>query len=148
MIFRATEEDVGDFLLLAEKFYNDGYAGYEWGYNKEHAKITYILFIKNHICYMAQIDGKVIGILAGVVTQHHFNYDFQYFQEAMWYVLPEYRSQGIADQLLEVVTNEAKGRGCKRMIVGHTENVMPKELSYYYRKLGFQLFETHYIKET
>jgi GNAT superfamily N-acetyltransferase len=147
-IFKATEEDVGDFLKLAEMFYNDGYAGYEWGYNKEHAKITFLLFLKNHICYMAHNNGEVIGLLAGIVTQHHFNYEFQYFQEAMWYVLPEYRKLGIADRLLEVVERECVSRGCKKMVVGHTENVMPRELAYYYKSKGFELFETHYIKDT
>jgi len=147
IIFQAQEEDVGDFLILAEKFYNDGYAGYEWGFNKDHVKITYLLFIKNHICYMAQEEGKIIGLLAGIITQHHFNYDFQYFQEAMWYILPEYRSQGIADKLLEVVTRECASRGCRRMVVGHTENVTPRELATYYQSKGFELFETHYIKD-
>ena len=66
----------------------------------------------------------------------------------MWYVLPEYRSQGIACQLLEAVTQECVKQGCKKMIVGHTELVTPRQLSNYYKAKGFDKFETHYIKDT
>ena len=146
-IFKAGVEHLDLWLPIAEEFYDEGFDEYKWGFNKEHASATYKLFIINHICYLAEFNGEIVGCLAGCVSEHHFNYNFKYFQESMWYVKKGLRGKGIATALLEAVKVEAKERGCERFVVGHTDNIMPAFMKKFYQQLGFKLFETHYIKD-
>ena len=106
-----------------------------------------MLFIQNHLCYLAENEGKIIGCLAGVLTQHHFNYDFKFFQEAMWYVKKEFRGKGVASALLKAVEDECRALKCKKISVGITDNMKPEIIARVYRQMGFKLFETHYIKD-
>jgi len=111
------------------------------------ARITYMLFIQNHLCFLAEVDGRYVGCLAGVITQHHFNYDYKYYQEAMWFVKKEYRGKGIATGLLKATEHECRQLNCKKIAVGISQSVLPKVLDRAYRQMGFSLFETHYIKD-
>jgi GNAT superfamily N-acetyltransferase len=147
LIYRANYSDIDKWLELAEEFYEEGFDGYKWGFNRDHARITYTLFIQNHLCFMAELDGIAVGCLAGVITQHHFNYDFIYFQEAMWFIRKPYRGKGVATQLLKAVEEECGKLGCQKLSVGISQSVMPEKLDRVYRQMGFKLFETHYIKD-
>jgi len=135
------------WLKLAKEFYAEGFDEYQWGFNDEHARTTYKLFIANHLCYIAEVNGEPVGCLAGVITQHHFNYYHLYFQESMWFIKKPFRGKGVATQLLDAVVKECLERKCNSVIVGHTANVMPKLIERFYKQLGFKLFETHYIKD-
>ena len=146
-VYKADDTHLEVWLPLAKAFYDEGYEEYQWGFNDEHARTTYKLFILNHICFLAELNGEAVGCLAGVVSQHHFNYHHLYFQESMWYVRKDLRGKGIASKLLEATKKECLSRNCNQMIVGHTAKVMSKFLDRFYRQLGFVLFESHYIKD-
>lgn len=146
-VYKADLSHVEIWLKLAKEFYAEGFDEWQWGFNDDHARATYTLFIQNHLCYIAELNGEAVGCLAGVITQHHFNYHHLYFQESMWYIKSEHRSKGIASELLRYVTQECYDRKCNNIIVGHTANVMPEHMKRFYQQLGFKLFETHYIKD-
>jgi len=146
-VFKADQSHLKVWLPLAKEFYDEGFDEYQWGFNEQHAEATYKLFIINHICFMAEVNGEVIGCLAGVVSQHHFNYHFKFFQESMWFVKKDFRKLGVAKALLKATAEEAQQRGCQKFIVGYTEKVVPKIMKRFYSQLKFDLFETHYIKD-
>lgn len=146
-IFKADESNLFDWLPLAIEFYNEGFDGYKWGFVENDAKLTYMLFIQNHLCFMAEVDGEIVGCMAGVITQHHFNYGFIYYQEAMWYVKPDFRGKGVASALLKATEGECRQLGCQKISVGISQSVLPEKLDRVYRQMGFKLFETHYIKD-
>jgi len=146
-IYKADESHLKIWLPLAKEFYDEGFDEYQWGFNEQHAETTYKLFIINHLCFLAEYNGEPVGCLAGVISQHHFNYHFLYFQESMWFIKKDFRKLGIARKLLKATSEEATKRGCQKFIVGYTQKVLPLIMDRFYRRLGFNLFETHYVKD-
>lgn len=146
-VYQASDKDLGVWLKLAKEFYAEGFDDYKWGFNDAHAQTTYLLFIQNHLCFLAEDEGKVIGCMAGVITQHHFNYDFVYYQEAMWYIIPEYRGKGVASQLLEATEGKCRELGCQKLAVGHPQDQRLDIIDKIFKQMGFKPFEKHYIKD-
>lgn len=146
-VYKADISHIDIWLPLAKEFYDEGFDEYKWGFNEEHARATYKLFILNHVCFLAELNGEPVGCLAGVISQHHFNYHFLFYQESMWFVKKQHRGSKIAKALLEATQEECRTRGCEKIIVGYTQKVIPETMKRFYTQLGFQLFETHYIKD-
>jgi len=67
--------------------------------------------------------------------------------EQFWYVLPEFRSAGIASKLFDAFENEAALRGCKKIIMAHLETPGSERLEALYLRRGYRPVEKTFGKE-
>ena len=95
--------------------------------------------------FVAEIEGKIIGFVNGCVINETAIYD-ELFHDATLHVpngdyqtifgldvIPEYRSQGIAAQLMNHMIEVSKLKGRKGVVLTCKE-----KLIYYYSKFGFE----------
>jgi len=95
--------------------------------------------------FVAEIDGKIIGFINGCVTNHMTIYD-ELFGNAFLHnsngdyqaifgldVIPEFRNQGIAAQLMNHMIEASKSFNRKGVILTCKE-----KLIHYYEKFGFK----------
>lgn len=81
------------------------------------------------------------GFLVAAITQFHFG-TTKVATEVAWWVDPEYRAQGIGDQLIEAFEFWADKLGCKVKTLAF----MDKDLSKYMKKKGYEPYETAHYK--
>ena len=143
---RAEANGIHDFKRLVHAFYDEGVDRYGFGLNDEHLESAYFRWIEGHIGLFLLKDGEVIGGIAGLLIPYILNLDTFYFHEMFWYVDPEYRAKGWGIRLLTEAEREAKRRGAKLIMMVHAHS-MPQEMDSIYRRLGYRICETNYIKE-
>ena len=71
------------------------------------------------ICYVAEINGKIVGLLWGKMES-----DYEYFNKLGYadlmamYIHPDYQGQGIATKFKNIFLNWAKENGAKNFVIG------------------------------
>jgi len=101
-------------------------------------------------CFFLAVDLRTnhpIGCLLGLAQRHPFSIDMC-ANELYFFVLPEYRKQGLSKLLISHFENWAALHNCKSMIVGIGE-VSSKEgasSNEALQRMGFKLFYTGYHK--
>ena len=138
-------EHVFDFVRLTKRFIKEGINGEEWGFNEEDVHTTYHQWNKKDWGFMLVSDEKIVGILAGQISPHFFDYSNIFFHEYMWYVEPEYRKSGGGILLYRAMLRRCREKCIKRIVMGHTRDMI-KEFEAIYKKLGFTYLQTHYEK--
>ena len=146
-VIKPLPEHLTDWIHLVEEFLKEGIDEYNFGYKKEDAETTFFLWIARQPAFLLEHGGEIIGVLAGSVGTHFFNYAGTYFQEAMWYVLPKYRHTSGGLKLLRAMEQECKRRGITKMVMAHTYSLMPRHFQKLYKGLGYKRIETKYIKD-
>ena len=93
--------------------------------------------------FLLIIDGKCEGILFGIEISSLFNKK-KIFQEMIWYINQEHRSNGI--RLLKYVQGALAERGFNTFIMALMENSHAQTLGAFYERMGFKLMERNYVK--
>jgi GNAT superfamily N-acetyltransferase len=65
--------------------------------------------------------------------------------ETFWFVLPQYRGKGVA--LLNAFEELAVQEGCAQIAMVHLADSFPERLRELYLRRGYELMESHYVKE-
>ena len=71
------------------------------------------------LCFVAEIDGKIVGFLFGRRISH-----YQYFGEKGYadleaiYIHPDYQGQGIGGRFKQIFIDWAKENGAKKFVIG------------------------------
>jgi len=99
-------------------------------------------------CFILLIDGKLEGVLSGTIVKGYATTGLT-FHEVLWYVRKPYRSPmyGYGIELFNKACESLQARGVKTMITAHLTNDIGKKMGKFYKGLGFNEFETHYIKK-
>jgi GNAT superfamily N-acetyltransferase len=129
---------------LVTEFLKDGIDQYDWGVNESDLHTTYHLWNKD-FGWLLEHEGEIVGVLAGQVAPHFFNYENLFFHEMMWFVKPEFRHLGGGIMLYRACVKRCKERGIKRIVFGHTKH-LHDEIKKTVERLGFTYLETHYEK--
>jgi predicted N-acetyltransferase YhbS len=102
------------------------------------------------VVLVALEEKEVIGIIAALVVNSYFDEKQKMALELMWYVNKEHRGNAAGRQLILAMEEKVKllGASVFIMIAGHYAHNVGKDdaLDIVYRRLGFKLLETHYIK--
>lgn len=83
--------------------------------------------------YFAEVEGEVVGMLSGGYNDNHPGTWWMYGM----YVSPEFRGQGIADELVNAVCDWAKSEGADALYLHVTETL--ERSRGFYEKMGFVL---------
>ena len=130
---------------LAKEFVKEALTDYSWGLNEDDLHETYHLWDKTNWGFLLEDKGEIVGVLAGVVVPHFFDYSNSFFNEFMWYVKPDYRKSGGGIKLYRALEKRCRERGVTRLIFGHTK-YLADDFTKLYKKLGFTYLQTHYEK--
>jgi len=147
IIRQAVLDDTEATLALIEEFYEESLKEYGLSFKVETLIDTIFNFITNHIGLVAEKDGKIIGVIGGVVMPSIFDKDQKIAQEVIWYITKEERKGTMGIRLLKAFEEECVKRGAKFISMIYMGNLLSDELKRFYEKLSYKLMENHFIKE-
>lgn len=144
-IERATLDDIPFILPMLLEFHEESLAHYGLGFEPEDAVKTSEHFIEKQVGLLAFMDGKIIGVVAGIVTPYFLNHSTTIFQEAVWFVKKEYRSARVGMELLNLVEKYSDSQGW-RLVMANMGNLKNDKLKHFYESRGYELLESQFIR--
>lgn len=112
MIRKATAADVPAIVEMSKKFYSStDDAGHVPMCEETVANLAAML-AESHIMFIAEVDGKAVGMIGAYVAPGMFNAAAVAAHEVVWYVDESARSSGVGRALLTAADNERRARGC------------------------------------
>lgn len=119
--------------------------GFDW---KGCSKFAENLLSSENCClFVAEVDGEVVGFVAGMVSPTFFNPSGIQAGELGWYVDPDYRNSRVATELHKSYEEWAKGRGATSIQMMHMDTEQSELIGKMYEKWGYHKVETSYLKE-
>lgn len=88
-------------------------------------------------------NGEIVGGL-GAIKGPDLHCGAMTAIETFWFTNPDSRGHGLL--LLDAFEAWARENGCPRIAIVHLEDSMPERLSVLYRRRGYKLVESHYVK--
>jgi RimJ/RimL family protein N-acetyltransferase len=98
------------------------------------------------VCYVAEINGKQIGAIGGIITPNMWYGLEQDLTELFWWVQKEYRGSSAALRLLKQFILHGKTDPKITNVIMTKENISPISEKVY-EKRGFELKESNYVME-
>lgn len=142
MIVRPVEEkDFDAILKLIREFQSESLDAYNLLCNDRIALSIMSKFLGNS--FALEADGRIVGVIAGLIVTYPLN-DEKIFHEHIWYVNEGYRRYGI--KLYRRLEDHCRENGIKKIIMVCMANSKADKLEEFYKRLGYELLESHYIK--
>lgn len=110
-VWKDAYKDIFEPAVFAEreKRINDRIGSFEKSYLNDSAKL----------CYVAEADGKVVGVLWGTLTATYEHYrEAGYSDLVILYVLPEYQRLGIANRFKGIFVDWLRQNGKDKFVIG------------------------------
>lgn len=107
---------------------------------------NYTKFCEQGIAEIAALrsgSGELVGGL-GCIIHDDLHWPRKMAVETFWFVLPEYRGDGL--KLFAEFEKIAKERGCDYTAMIHLTDSHPEALEKIYRRKGYELVEKHYVR--
>lgn len=147
----ATLADRDDIITLLREFQAiTPYATHEISDQKFEEFVSHYLNPRpfEHIILLYEKDGKIEGLLAGMVTSGvHWFSENKCAAELAWYVRPSARQGTGPIRLLMAYEKWAKLVGCCKVSMMVIEGDSRQTLSKMYRKLGYESTEETFVRE-
>ena len=137
-------EDLDCLVDLAEQFFSESM--FLKGFDKETARRSWSGFINSGIGVIFGLKG-IDGFhgMLGALRVPDVHTGELIASELFWFVDKNKRGKGLL--LLKAYEEWAKVGGCKRIAIGHLEDLTPRKLELLYVKMGYTLSEKTYMKE-
>lgn len=100
----------------------------------------------NLFCFAISEGGEFNGAIGGIVHPDLTSGD-KVAMEVFWFMKPEVRSGRDALRLFDSYEQEAKARGCRRVMMVTICGLNDDRISELYKRRGYTEFERHFIKE-
>lgn len=144
MIRIAIEDDVPRIVEMSRKFYaTTSYAQHAPMDDDAVAQLARQLM--DSVMLVAEVDGKVVGMVGLVVAPFMFNHSINAAYEVVWWVDPEAQGTGVGKQLLAAIDNACIARGAS-IVVMVTLASSPPQAGALYERAGYVHSETSYTK--
>lgn len=145
MIRALVYEDKANYLELIRMFIEERMGQFGLKYDEDNASAQFDLFfnMKETVALVAEIDGQLVGTVAGVVGKTLFCSGLM-LQEMVWYVRPAFRVMRTGIELIRAFEQQGKERGCSNiMMIGMESDHSNK----FYIRDGYTLMQNYYHKE-
>ena len=142
IIRKGKYEDFDNCTDIIKEFVSESLCEYGMIFSPERIRIMFDACLEHSL--VAEIDNRVIGVIAGFPGENLVD-GTPIFQEAIWYVLPDYRRYGI--KLLKEFEKLIKEKGFNRMVIAQMGNLKFDKLRHFYERIGYTMMEVQYIKE-
>lgn len=145
MIRPATNADVARIVEMSRLFYaTTSYA--EWAdFHEETVENLAITLLNDHVMLVAEVDGKVYGMVGLFVAPHMFNVTVKAAYEVVWWVEPEAQGAGVGKALLQAVEPACAEKGAVAIQMVHLSS-SPPQAAVIYERMGFGHTESSYTK--
>jgi N-acetylglutamate synthase-like GNAT family acetyltransferase len=130
--------------FLSETAYSQGQAAAN---NVEHLSKIAWATLQNGNIWLAEADGKSVGLLAAIREQNMWSPKSVQMREICWFVLPEYRSGTIGGRLFKTYCETADSLLESGKIDGYFTTKMSTTDNIDLSRRGFRLTEQTFIKE-
>ena len=143
-IVKGTIEDIELLYPIAANFYSS--SKFLNGFMPVVFKQSWTTFLSSGlgVLFLLKNDNGIHGMLGGMKYPDP-NSGELIATEFFWFVNPEKRGQGL--KLLKAFESWAKEQECKKIIMVHLADLMPDRIKQIYEKSGYEMLETHYVKE-
>ena len=140
-IVTMSKKDIPVVLLYATEFGQ----GIDEEVNTDHYRKQWERFFDSGIGVMwgLSCDGVIVGGIGGIIAPDLHSGKATLI-ELFWYVSPAHRKHGL--KLFNEMEKYANDHNLRWAMI-HMENSMPDKLKEFYRKQGFRLLETHWIRD-
>jgi len=148
LIRKAELKDVPQVVSLVKDFFKESLSDY--GLLLEDKTIIETLehYAKNLIAFVAEENGKIVGVVGGLIAHSIFDKSQLIGQETIWYVDKDYRNGTIGLKLIKTFEDECKNRGASLIAMVNMGNLNNEILGKLYRHRGYKLMEKQYIKRS
>jgi len=143
MITKGTYKDIPGTIQLMRSFEFES-KFVKFNYDRVNALWNDIISKDVGVFFVSKNEDKIIGAIGGIKYSDP-NDGVLTAIEMFWYVHPEYRGSGI--KLFRMFELWAETENCKRCIMVHLADLMPDKVKRIYESMGYELLESHYIKE-
>lgn len=96
--------------------------------------------------FVAEMDGKVIGSVSGIVFAFYLNDSVTVGQELFWWVDPDARKSRAGNMLHKALQDWAKERGASVFIMGSIANSSSARMAKLYANAGYVPTENTFMK--
>ena len=97
--------------------------------------------------FLAEVDGEIVGSISGIIHPWFLDYGETMAIEQWWWVNPDERGKTTGIRLYEALQTWAKSMGATKMIMVGLETGNAGKMANTYKRMGFSLLESHYLKE-
>lgn len=150
MIVRpATLEDLPAYMPLALAFHAASPIRQAIPFSVEGFADFYTAAIEsqNMGVWLAEQDGRLIGICGALVYPMYFNPDYWVAQELWWYLSPEARGHGAGKAMYDAIDAWATEKGASALFMIALEDERASKMEKLYVRQGFQPMERTFYKE-
>jgi L-amino acid N-acyltransferase YncA len=141
-IRQAVAEDVEQAIDLLKEFQEESLKEYGTDLDIESIRATCQSYIGTTL--VAEVNGKIVGILAGKLLTTPASV-FPIYQEEVWYVSKAHRRVGV--YLLKTLEEECRKQGISHIILAHMGNSKADKLADFFIRSGYAPFQINYIKK-
>lgn len=146
VIRKAVIEDKTSIIELSIQFYKESLKEYGLSFNFLTLDKLVEEFINTKIVIVADVDDKVVGVIAGMVQSSMFDSQQRIGQEIIWYIDKEYRKGSIGIRLLKEFEKQCKFNGANLMVMVYMGNLNNELLDRFYKMNNYRLLENQFIK--
>lgn len=146
MIRPAEPADIPEIARLGAKFH--AAAGWdEIEYSEADCAASLATFMQAgcFLCFVAERDGAIVGMAAGVVSPVYFNASHLSGEELFWWV-DDAAPQLAGIRLLDALETEARERGCKTWQMKSLARLGGDRMTRLYERRGYRASEQSFIK--
>lgn len=104
-----------------------------------------LIEMENAAVFLLEVDGQVVGGIAGLVAPHYFNLDHLSGQELFWYVAPAHRKGREALLLIKTLEQWAIEIGASAFMLAAMGSSR-EAVGHYYRRKGYLELETYFAR--
>ncbi len=145
-IIKVERNDAMRLLPAARLFAHE--ANLPGRFNADNFISTIVSLFDSGILFCYGIDGEdgVDGGIGGITHQDLTSGD-KVAMELFWFMKPEVRGSRDAIRLFDAYEQEAKARGCRRVMMATICGLGDERISELYKRRGYTEFERHFIKD-
>lgn len=142
----AIEKDIPELISLGRDIYQESQQkglGFSEIRLKNQLKACLQPNSKNYCVFVAERNGRIIGVFWGHIDQHFFS-EALVATEYMFYVKPDFRGTSAALRLMHAYKTWAKNRKAQEIMICMTIGVEPGKFDKFVQKLGFKYVGGNY----
>lgn len=127
--------------LFKSDYSSDTFLNKNWPYKEGKKYFQGMISGENGVCYVAEINSKIVGYLAGSIKKQTPSYrPIKLSEIENMFVKENYRNKGIGEKLAKLFLQWSKDNGAARCFVSaYTPNVRAIT---FYNKVGFQPYSS------
>ena len=99
------------------------------------------------ICILvAELNGEIVGITAGIIYPLYFSPSHKVSQELLWWLTPAARGSGVGNKMFKHLQLWSKERGAKTIFMIALEDERSEKMEKVYCRAGFEPMERTFMK--